>query len=57
MPRDVSHREPKMTIEKFKVDLGSARTELVAATADVMACVRAGKASGKQREVAVERAR
>ncbi len=46
-----------MTIEKFEEDLALARTELAAATADVMAFVRAGKAFGDQWEAAVERER
>ncbi|RON14806.1 hypothetical protein BK662_14960 [Pseudomonas frederiksbergensis] len=46
-----------MTIEKFEEDLALARTELAAATADVMAFVRVGRAFGEQWEAAVERER
>jgi len=46
-----------MTIEKFEEDLALARMELAAATADVMAFVRAGRAFGDQWETAVDRER
>jgi hypothetical protein len=46
-----------MTIEKFEEDLALARAELAAATADVMAFVRAGRSFGEQWEAAVERER
>lgn len=46
-----------MTIEKFEEDLALARTELAAATAYVMAFVRAGRSFGDQWEAAVERER
>jgi len=46
-----------MTIEKFKAELALARTELDAATADVMALVRAGRAFGERWDAAIERER
>jgi hypothetical protein len=46
-----------MTIEKFEEDLALARAELAAATAEVMAFVRAGRAFGEKWEAAIERER
>ena len=46
-----------MTTEKFKADLALARTELAAATADVMAFVKAGKAFGERWDTSIERER
>jgi hypothetical protein len=46
-----------MTSEKFEEDLAHARTELTAATEDVMSFVRAGKAFGDEWRAAVKRER
>jgi hypothetical protein len=46
-----------MTTEKFEKDLALARRELAAATAEVMAFVRAGRAFGEHWKAAVERER
>jgi hypothetical protein len=46
-----------MTVEKFQEDVAKARAKLVAATEDVMALVRAGKAFGERWDAAIERER